>query len=231
MKAAKTLFSQLVSYITRSASEARRWLGAGNTFWIWLALTIVILFVFYVVPGQLVDRVRWAGTLFEFLGISAVVIGIDRTRRSFGKPSVLQGMWIWVREFRFIFFRRPPITLSASSSIGISSAVGVATVVTRAAKSMEERVSQLERQVTDLQTNLGNIDKKVDQQKQEFRAELDKEVAARRAADEGVSKKLEEGMVGDTSLELAGVCYLYVGMIMVHLSTEVAMGLVWLGLT
>jgi hypothetical protein len=104
MKAAKTLFSQLVSYITRSASEARRWLGAGNTFWIWLALTIVILFVFYVVPGQLADRVRWAGTLFEFLGISAVVIGIDRTRRSFGKPSVLQGMWIWVREFRFIFF-------------------------------------------------------------------------------------------------------------------------------
>lgn len=63
-----------------------------------------------------------------------------------------------------------------------------------------------------------------------MRAEIDKEAAARRAADEGVSKKLEEGMVGDSSLELAGVFYLYLGLVMVHLSTEVATGLEWLGL-
>jgi len=231
MKWVKTLFSQLASNINRGASEARRWFRAGNTFWIWLSLTIFIIFVFYLVPGQLPDRVRWAGTLFEFLGISAVVIGIDRTRRSFGKPSVLQGMWIWVGEFRFIFVHRPPILVSVESVAAIGSAVSVATVVSSAAKSTEERVTQLEKKVTELQTNLGNMDQKFDQQKRELRAELDKEAAARRAADEGVSKKLEEGMVGDSGLELAGVFYLYLGLVMVHLSTEVATALGWLGLT
>jgi hypothetical protein len=230
MKAVKELFSQLANYITRSASEARRWFRAGSTFWVWLVLTVGILFAFYVISGQLSDRVRWAGTLFEFLGISAVVIGIDRTRRSFGKPSVLQGMGIWLGEFRFIFVRRPPIKLSAHRSIGISSVAAAAMVVNKAGQSLEERVAQLERQTTELQTRLGNIDQKVEQQKRELRAEIDKEAAARRAADEGVSKKLEEGMVGDSSLELAGVFYLYLGLVMVHLSTEVATGLERLGL-
>jgi hypothetical protein len=94
MKWLKLLFSNMVNYISRCASEARRWIRAGNTFWGWLALTIAILLIFYVVPGQLHDRVRWAGSVFEFLGVGAVVIGIDRARRSFGRPSVLQGMSI-----------------------------------------------------------------------------------------------------------------------------------------
>ncbi len=139
-------------------------------------------------------------------------------------------MGIWLGEFRFIFVRRPPIKLSAHRSIGISSVAAAAMVVNKAGQSLEERVAQLERQTTELQTRLGNIDQKVEQQKRELRAEIDKEAAARRAADEGVSKKLEEGMVGDSSLELAGVFYLYLGLVMVHLSTEVATGLERLGL-
>ncbi len=63
MKAVKELFSQLANYITRSASEARRWFRAGSTFWVWLVLTVGILFAFYVISGQLSDRVRWAGPL------------------------------------------------------------------------------------------------------------------------------------------------------------------------
>lgn len=232
MKWVRTLFSKLASHISRSAFEAHRWFRAGGTFWIWLATTIAILLVFYVlVPGKLPDRVRWAGAVFGFLGISAVVLGINRTRRSFGRPSVLQGTWIWLGEVRFIFFRRPPITVSGESLAPVGAMVGVGTVVSRAPNSTEARVAQLEKQVTELQAKFGNIEQKVEQQKQELRTEIDKEAAARQAADQGVSRKLEEGMVGDNQLELAGVFYLYLGLVMVHLSTEVAMGLEWLGFT
>jgi hypothetical protein len=231
MKWIRTLLSNVASYVNRSASEAHRWFRAGDTFWVWLALTIVILLAFYVLPSPLPDRVRWAGTLFEFLGVSAVVIGIDRARRSFGRPSVLQGMWIWLGESRFIVFRRPPISASVNISMGIATATGVGTVVVTTTKSTEERVAQLEKEVTDLRTNIGDVDRKVDQQKREFRADLDKEAAARQAGDQGVSKKLEEGMVGDSPFELAGVFYVCLGLAMAHLSEEVALGLGWLGLT
>lgn len=79
--------------------------------------------------------------------------------------------------------------------------------------------------------NLGILDQKVKQQKLELQADLEKEAAARRTGDEGVHKKLEEGMIGDSPLEVAGVSYLFIGLFMTNLSAEVAKLLVWLGLS
>lgn len=231
MKWMNTPFSGLTSYVKRSAFEACRWLRAGETFWKWLVVTLAILLVFYAVHGELPDRVRWAGSTFEFFGISAVVISISRARRSFGKPSVLGGIWICLRDFRFIFFRRAPITGTMNITLQSDSMVSVGTVVNRVTKSTEERVAQLEKQFTGLQTKLVNIDQKVDQNKRELRAELNKEAAERQAADHGVSNKLEESMIGESPLELAGVAYLYLGLAMTHLSPEVANVLKWVGLT
>lgn len=230
MKWVRTVFSKLASYVSRSASEAHRRIRAGNTVWAWLALTIAILVMFYLAPGLLSDRVRWAGTLFEFLGVCAVVIGIDRARRSFGRPSVLQGVRIWLEEFRFILFRRQPISASVNISTGLAMSVGVGTVVIRAATSTEERIAKLEKEIDDLRTYIGNVDQKFEKQKQEMRAELDKEASARQAADQNVSKKLEESMIGDSPFELAGAIYVCLGLLMAHLSEEVALGLTWLGL-
>jgi outer membrane murein-binding lipoprotein Lpp len=108
--------------------------------------------------------------------------------------------------------------------------VGVLSVNT-ADKSMEERVEQLEKEMKDLQANLGKLEQKVDQQKQELRTEIDREAAARQAGDQGVSKQVEEGMIGDSAWEVAGIVYVCLGLIMAHLSEEVALCLGWLGLT
>jgi outer membrane murein-binding lipoprotein Lpp len=227
----KTLFSELASYIKRSASETYRWFRVGDTFWIWLAATFIILVAFYLLPYQLPDRVHWAGTLFEFMGVISVVISINRARFLFGKPSVLRGMWIWLGDFRFIFFHRPPINLSANLLEGAAAMAGVGTVVVSTSKTTEERIAQLEKQVSELQANFGTLDQKVDQQKQELRAEIDREASARQAGDQGIGKKVEEGMIGDSALEVAGIVYVCLGLIMAHLSDEVAQVLSWFGLT
>jgi hypothetical protein len=222
----RMLFSTLASYAYQSASEARRWFRAGVTFWIWLSLTVLILILFWRAPGELADRVRWAGALFEALGVAMVVIGVDRARRSFGKPSVFKGIWIWATDFRFIFWRRPRRTISVDQTLPMASNLSVATTITRASRSVEERVTELEKQISALQVN---FDQKLDEGVREVLAELDKEAAARRAADQTVSQRLEEGIVGDSSLELAGAAYLCLGIVLVDLSGEVAMGLAWLG--
>jgi hypothetical protein len=232
MKWIKRLFCNVASYVNRSASEACRWFRAGNTFLAWFALTVVILLTFYVLPGPLPDRVRWAGTLFEFTGVGAVVFSINRARFLFGKPSVLRGIWIWLGDFRYIIFRRPSVNLSASIFEGAEAMAGVGVLsVNTADKSMEERVEQLEKEMKDLQANLGKLEQKVDQQKQELRTEIDREAAARQAGDQGVSKQVEEGMIGDSAWEVAGIVYVCLGLIMAHLSEEVALCLGWLGLT
>jgi hypothetical protein len=229
MKWLGALLSKLKNYVNRSTSEAYRWFRAGDTFWKWLVLTFAISFIFYFVPGQLSDRVRWVGSLFEFMGVCAVVMSINRARLSFGKPSVLRGILIWLGEFRFIVFRRPPISASVALSAGVSSVVGVGAVLIRAPKSTEERIAQLEKQITELETSLGNLDRKLDQQKRELLAEIERESAARQAGDSGVSKKLEEGVIGDSALEVAGIAYLILGLVMANLSTEVALVLKWVG--
>lgn len=231
MKWVRALFSSTATYVKRSGTEASLWFRAGSTFWAWLALAIIICLAFYVVPGHLPDRVRWAGTLFEFLGVGAVVIGINRARRSFGRPGVFEGALIWIGGLRFIFLRRPPISASVNETMGSVSTVGVATTVIRAPKSTDERIVQLEKDVTELRTSIGNVQQTLDQQKQELRAELDKEAAARQAGDQGVSKKLEEGMIGDSTFEVAGVVYVCLGLIMAHLSEEIALGLKFIGVT
>ena len=231
MQWARKIFFAIIHYFKRGAREARKWFIAGGTFWVWLALFLVILAFFYSVPGDLYDRVRWSGAAFEFLGISTVVIGINRARRLFGKPSMFRASWIWLGEFRFIILPRPPVHLTASSFMGVGASLGVGDLRAYSQpKTMEERVDQLEKDVNELRDKVGDVDRKVDQKTQALRAEIEKETSARQAGDQGLGKRLEEGMVGDSSFELAGVFYLFLGLALTHLAPELANGLGLLGI-
>ncbi len=221
-----------ISTLRRSVSEARRWFSATKLFWIWLALTVAILVFFYFLPGSsLQSRVRWAGALFEFLGISAVVISINRARRSFGRSSVLRGMWIRLKEFRFIFVRRPPINVTLNETLQPFDTFFSATVTNSLPSTTEERVAELERKFTRLEKSVGNLDQRIVDQGRELRAAIKSEIAQREAGDRAVGDRLEEGLIGDSYLELAGVSYLFLGVIMANLPAEVAVGLGWIGLT
>lgn len=232
MKWVKGQLSALTAYVKRGVSEAYRWVRGGDTLWLAVILTAVIFIAFYLLPFALDKRVRWAGTLIEFIGVTAVWISIERARSLFGKSSVFRGALIWLGEVRFIFIRRPTVNLSASAFLGAGALVGVAEVRAHSQpKTTEERVDQLEKEMRGLRDSLGKVGQKVDQQKQELQAQIDGEVAAREAGDQGVSKKVEEGLIGDSALELAGVVYVCLGLLMAHLSEEVAHLLSWFGLS
>ena len=208
--------------VKRSASEANRWFLAGGTFWVWLALATTIILLFYLMPGQLHDRVRWAGTIFEFVGICVIVYGIDKTRRSFGKPFLLHEVWIWLKELRFVFVRRPTISASANLQAGAAVLASFVTVVTRKAHTIEQRIAQLETEAGQLRTDLGTLDKRVAEQFQELRTALDKEAAARQVEVLSINKRLEAEMIGHSHVELAGVAYLLLGLPMANASDVVA---------
>jgi hypothetical protein len=88
----------------------------------------------------------------------------------------------------------------------------------------------LERDAKQLRTDLGILGERVREQVQELRAGLGKESAARQADVQNVSKRLEEGMIGDSHVELAGIAYLLLGLPMANASDVVANGLGLFGL-
>ena len=50
-------------------------------------------------------------------------------------------------------------------------------------------------------------------------------------ADQTISEKAEEGMIGDSAWEVGGIIYVCLGLLMAHLSEEISVLLVWCGLT
>jgi hypothetical protein len=223
----KTMFAKLRRQLGRSVSETCRWVRSGKVIWIWFGLFIAIVWGFYVLPFTLAARVLGAGILFELLGVTAVLLGIIRMRQLFGEAPF--GIWNLLKEFRFIFSPRPPITATAHMTEGSDSLDASATVVSKAANSIEEHVARIEKQVVELKTSIGNLDRKVKDQHREFLAKLHEEAVARQAGDRSVDQRLKESMVGGSSVEFAGVCYLYPGLVMANMSTEIAEKLQWLG--
>jgi len=89
---------------------------------------------------------------------------------------------------------------------------------------------QLEKGLKALQANLGTLGQNVEQYKRDAKANLDKEITALNAGVQNVGKKLEESMIADSPLEVAGIAYVCLGLVMAHLAEEVADFLPHLGL-
>lgn len=216
--------------VARSGSEAARFLREGKLFFQWIFAAALILAVFWAFPAELASRVRWCGTFFEFLGVGAVVLGVNRARVSFGKPSVWQLPLIWISSARFIFIKRPAITLSAHAMLGgVSGMAALGTMYVKPV-TIEERVARLETQMEETNTKVENVRVELDKQVSAINAELQKERDEREKADKQVNQRLEEGMIGDSHLEIAGVCFLVLGLVMGNLAGEVADGLKLLGI-
>jgi hypothetical protein len=217
------------NYIKRCGSEAVRWFKITRPFWFWLGLAVIVVVITYRLPAELTNRVRWAGTAFEFFGVTAVLVGVERARRSFGRPSIVKGLALAIGEFRYIFWQRPPIMASLSASTGMAIGSSASATVVRATGTVEERLTRLEQESTEIQRDVGKLYNKLDQQKKEMQAQISLEIAERKANDEKVKQRLEEGIVGDNNLEIAGVGFLYLGLLLANLSSDVASVLVKIG--
>jgi hypothetical protein len=175
------------------------------------------------------NRVRWVGTTFEFIGLTAVLLGVERARRSFGRPSIIKGLIATIAEFRYIFWRRPPINVTMSAGLGLATSVAMGVTVMRTTGTVEERLTRLEQESAETQSKIGKLESKVDQQKRELEAQIASEAAQRKANDEEVKMRLEEGLIGDNNLEIGGVAFLCLGLLMANLSPEIAWLLVKAG--
>jgi hypothetical protein len=222
--------SRVSTEFKRSFSEARRFLSEGKYFIGWLILTCLILYGFYKVPQDLQTRLRWAGTFFEFLGVSAVVIGISHRRVSFGRPSILAWPRMWISSARYIIFRRKTGALSASSQITGAATLGEAGLIVRRPETLDERVASLEQESKAVRQEMTKLQAHMNAKTESLHNELCNERAQRERDSQSVNERLEQGMVGDSHLEIAGVAFLLLGLFFGNLAQDLAVLLSHFGL-
>jgi hypothetical protein len=165
---------------------------------------------------------RIAGGLFQLFGVGVVAWGIHETRVLFGRPSILALSRQWFR--RIPGFPRN-IAIGAGALVAGNAFLSAQASVWNHAGPhdlVEMRITALEKNQIELRTQIDRLrtdnDSRFREQKDKFETEVtnrNKEVAELRT-------KLEVTETGGLHLSAYGVGWIFLGVIMSTLSTELA---------
>jgi hypothetical protein len=223
---------KIIAWLSVRRAEFRAWSWRGAHFFLWcasiaLAIGFLGLSKWLQMPGKVDDHIRWLACIFEFFGVMLVIAGVDKSRRSFGRPSIFGTSVTWLKDSRYFFIRRPATSATLNAS-GASFMLTTGTVhVVAHGSSIEERLEWLKRQISEVNERIDTAMSQFKEQETRFCAALKAEEVSRAVADKEVLTRLEENMIGDFGVELLGAGFLVVGLVLSNLTQEVAMLAHW----
>jgi len=205
--------------------DVLQWLLKPRLFWL-TATVLLAALVIALRPSATEFQIRITGVVLEWLGIGTVAWGVRKTRQFFGHPGLVDLFWAWIGQFpRW----RRDVRIAAGAA-HLRALGGKAQVHSWAVNNPK---APLEDQVRVLSTNLENLNKEF----REFHNEMDKEFhkhgqslkeeeRARATEDAKLREKLEEAHTGGLHISVAGVVWLFVGVLLATISQEIAR---WVG--
>jgi hypothetical protein len=188
------------------------WIMKPVLFWITLALIVSAIFVSFEIETE--RGFRLIGLGLQLIGILTVAFNLRGTRRQFGRPSMPTLVVQWWRQRPK--FRYPPITASGAVTLAPATLDARAYVWDpwKPDATVEQRLSALERNLDRARASLTNVENSIDQNKKESAAFLERERTDRAAADNSITRKLEESQVGGLHVSAFGIACLIIGSIM-----------------
>ena len=210
---------RLLSWVAATA----RWLWEINRLWLpALAVLVISVLVVKVVPAiwpcHVERAVRFIGGLLQLGGVITIVLKLRGARRQF--PGQTLALW-WQRRPRF---RQPKTVVMAAGA----ASMGMATMSARGRVSpgpqatLEQRLAMLEDGYTKLFDEVGSLGNEVKRRSDELSSKLHAEATAREAADKKIEEQLKETAVGSFHLDVWGVEFFLLGIIVGTLSQEIA---------
>jgi hypothetical protein len=207
----------------------RTWACEQRMLWLTL-LVLLVLVPAYVLgtstPACGEDRVRYAGTVLQVLGVSTVWWGIEKTRRLFGFEYTPIALWRWLRR---VPLTAPGRNVTASlqgasmTMTGGRAHLSLGTTDT----SVEARLRVLEQNVSAMESrfvaDIEGLAKRLDGLKQSHE-QATREQTARVTS---VEQRLLAAQTGGLDLSLGGLVWLMVGIIATSIPHEVARLLGW----
>jgi hypothetical protein len=208
-----------------------RWFRDGQVFWISILIAFAIgsgmLFlpksVWPFTPGvTLSDRIRYAGLLYEFLGVLIVAIVVYRARQALGAEPL---HWVWIGYFkRFVrvVYSSDQVSTTITSSQGMGLEFGANVTVAPITGTIYERLNRLETAFRDVRTELDKVRNDFNEKILKVDQRVTKEGDARVAGDKENQRLFTTSVIGDSGWEFAGVAFLWLGILCWGLPDELA---------
>jgi hypothetical protein len=198
-----------------------RWIVEPWTFWLFLLTVAATWLVAFLLGDTPELRARIIGVLLQLLGLVTVAIGLRNMRRLFGRPSFAAWFRDWVSRF-LLSFRKPEPLVITPAPASASTGVGQPTVrISASANSTsEERISLMEKDVDLLWTSLDRLQKDFAENIRKVSARTTKDVLTLKRVDQQLQNHLEEVAVGGLRLEVVGLSWLLIGLVLATLPQE-----------
>jgi hypothetical protein len=198
-----------------------RWIAEPWTFWLFL-FTIAATWLLALLLGDTPElRARIIGVMLQLLGLVTVAIGLRNMRKLFGRPSFAEWFRDWLSRFLLNFRKPEPIEITPAPATA-SSGVGQPTVRISASadSTSEERISLIERDVDLLRTSLDRLQKDFAENLRKLSGRTTQHVLTLKRVDRQLQSQLQEVAVGGLRLEVLGLSWLLIGLVLATLPQE-----------
>jgi hypothetical protein len=222
---------RLIQNLGRWVRALAHWLVEAWRVWVPVLVVMLVLIVASQLPLSLADPVlRYCGLAFQLLGILTVVSGLRDKRRLFNRPSLLENIRRWL-DRRPRWGAKPQTILAAG--IGSISLLGSLKVSvwrgTPADASIDARLAALEANLATLRTEQAESAKEFQEATRKTNETVDAERRARESAVTALRVQLEGLGAGGLHIEMMGVFWLVLGVVLATVPGEIAAALKWVG--
>jgi hypothetical protein len=220
---------RLIQDLGRWVRALAHWLVEAWRVWVPALVVALVFIVVSQLPLSLaVPVLRYCGLAFQLLGILTVVSGLRDKRRLFNRPSLLDNVRRWIK-------RRPrwgvkPQTILVAGTGSISLSLSGKLSVWRGSPpdaSVEARLDALEANLATLRTEQAETAKELQEATRKTNEAVDTERRARESAVTALRVQLEGLGAGGLHVEMMGVFWLVLGVVLATVPGEIAVALKW----
>jgi len=196
------------------------WLAEARSLWFALFVLVGPLYVSFR-PGTSEFDVRLSGLFLQWFGVGTVALGLHKTRKMFGRPSLVTSLKAWLS--RFPRWGRKTVTATATFSAGGSwTARGHAWSEVDKSSSLAAQVDALTKNVEGLNERLIAAENNLDSLARKHADALRGEQQVRAEHDDALQARLEAAETGGLYISLLGVIFLFLGLLLSSVPREIA---------
>ena len=221
---------EMIQNVGRWVKALARWLTEAWRVWIPVSVVVLVLTVASQLPLSLADPVlRYCGLAFQLLGILTVVSGLRDKRRLFNRPSLVENILLWIHRWPRWGAKPQTNLVAGTGSISISGSARVSRWRgVPADASVEARLAALEENLATLRTEQAEAEKRFQESTRKTNEAVDAERRARKSAIGSLRFQLEKLGAGGLHVEMMGVFWLVLGIVLATVPGEIAAVLKWL---
>jgi len=195
-----------------------------------IVVSVFIVYATHWIPDAWVDkrwddRLRFAGGFLQLLGIYVVVAGMQEKRALFNLDSLWREQIQFFQALRSHF--RPGVGETTGSVHGVLSTLqgggsASANAVVEPGGSDRARIVALEKAQEVIAVRIAGVEMKLRDESTARTAAIHAERAERDTQDRRLDETIRRAIVGDISFDLAGVIWIFLGIVLATYSPEIA---------